>query len=81
MPRLPLALLAPLAAGCTTVAPVSPAAAPPASTPPAAAPAPHLEIQWARTSAEHAAIYEQTYRAAGERLRAGLDTLAGPTGP
>ncbi len=79
MPRL--LLLALFVAGCTTVAPVAPPAATPAAAVPAAAvpaaAAPRLEIQWTRTSAEHDAIFEQTYRLAGERLRAGLDTLRG----
>ena len=71
MSRLPLALLALSVAGCTTVAPA------PTSPLPAAPAAPRLEIQWTRTSGEHDAVFEQTYRAAGERLRMGLDTLRG----
>ncbi len=76
MSRLPLALLALFVAGCTTVAPVAPVA--PTTPPPAATPPTHLEIQWTRTSAEHAALFEQTYRLASEHLRAVADTLTAP---
>ena len=63
-------LAALLLAGCTTVAL-------PAAPTPAAVRSQPLEIQWSRTSAEHAVLFEQTYRLAGERLRASLDTLRG----
>lgn len=58
-----------LLAGCATTAP-APAPPPPADVP--------LEIRWARRSAEHAAVYVQTYRAAAEHLRAVADTLSAP---
>ena len=35
-----------------------------------------LEIRWVRRSSEHRAAYAQTYRAAGERLRAIADTIS-----
>lgn len=59
------------AAGC---APLAPSVAPPAA-PPAAAPEVPLEVRWVRRSAEHAAVYLQTYRAAGRHLEAVADTL------
>ncbi len=58
------------ATGCATTTPPAPLPAPPIEIP--------LEIRWARRSAEHAAIYVQTYRAATEHLRAVADTLATP---
>ena len=75
---LPL-LAAALFAGCTTVAPPTPTTATPAvaTTPEAPASAPRLEIQWTRTSAEHDAAFEQTYRLAGYRLQRMSDTLSG----
>lgn len=67
--------------GCATTAVPTP---PPPPTPTVAVPAPSpaaavvvpLEVRWARRSAEHRAVYVQTYRAAGRRLRAVADTLA-----
>lgn len=38
-----------------------------------------LEVRWVRRSAEHRAVFLQTYRAAGERLRAMADTLESGT--
>ncbi len=73
---LPL-LAALLLAGCTTVAPPTPAIA---TTPAAPRDAPRLEIQWSRTSAEHDALFEQTYRLASARLQRMADTLSGDWG-
>ncbi|MEM6285652.1 MAG: HAD family acid phosphatase [Bacteroidota bacterium] len=65
-----LLLVASLAvAGCATTA--SP---PPAPSPEATADLP-LDVRWVRRSAEHRAVYAQTYRAAGQHLRAVADTL------
>jgi 5'-nucleotidase (lipoprotein e(P4) family) len=64
--RLAVVLL--LLGGCATaVAP--PPAVPPAAAPPATAtlPLPH-ELHWARNSAEHHAVYRQTYILATRRL-------------
>ncbi|MEM1057313.1 MAG: HAD family acid phosphatase [Bacteroidota bacterium] len=54
------------------------------ATAPAEAPSPSvstatdlpLDIRWVRRSAEHRAVYAQTYRAAGLHLRAVADTLS-----
>ncbi|HEX8298588.1 MAG TPA: HAD family acid phosphatase [Rubricoccaceae bacterium] len=61
-----------LLTGCITTAPV---VAPPSATTPRPQP---LEVQWTRTSAEHAAIFAQTYRLAGEHVRAVADTVSTP---
>jgi 5'-nucleotidase (lipoprotein e(P4) family) len=58
-----LAVLSISATACTPV--------PKIAATPAAAPATPRDLHWARASAEHRAIYLQTYRAAGDRL-AGL---------
>ncbi|MEM1044332.1 MAG: HAD family acid phosphatase [Bacteroidota bacterium] len=73
--RLALLLSALTIAGCASLAPV-PEAPPPAETS-ATAEIP-LDIRWVRRSAEHRAVYAQTYRAAGLHLRAVADTLAAP---
>ena len=65
-----LVLVAASMAGCRSMAP--PSTARPAETP--------LEIRWSRTAAEHHAVFEQTYRLAGEHLRAAADTLRGDWG-
>ncbi|MDT0630590.1 HAD family acid phosphatase [Rubrivirga litoralis] len=67
--------LAAALAGCATTAP--PEA--PASAAVAEAEAP-LAVRWARRSAEHDALFLQTYRAAAEHLRAAADTVAGDWG-
>lgn len=74
MPRPALVLALVTIAGCASVAPAPPAA--PVAAPAVRAEVP-LEVRWARRSAEHDALYLQTYRAAGERLREMADTLAG----
>lgn len=67
--RLAAAALLAWAAGCAPVGPAAEPALPRAA--PAAEPArPELlEIRWVRSSAEHRAIFLQTYRAAADRLR------------
>ena len=73
----PSALLLPallLLAACTT-APVPTTAAPaPAAAAPAAVPYGDA-LHWARSSAEHEAVYLQTYRLAAERLRLRVEGL------
>lgn len=64
---LPLSLL--LAPACAPAAPPATAPAPATVEATAAFVAPK-EIRWVRGSAEHRAAFLQTYRAAGERLRA-----------
>ncbi len=74
--RASLPLLAVLLfSGCISVAPVTTTAPPAAATP-----ATPLEIQWTRTSAEHDALFEQTYRMASARLQRMADTLSGDWG-
>jgi len=58
-------LLAATVVACT---PAPTVAAAPASSPPTAPPSAR-DVQWARVSAEHAAVYITTYRAAGARLQ------------
>ena len=64
------ALLVALSGCAVGIAPVSPA---PAAS--AAREVP-LDVRWVRRSAEHDAVFAQTYRAAGRHLRAVVDTLA-----
>ncbi len=67
------ALLVVLLSGCVVgIAPVSTA---PTSAAPAAREIP-LDVRWVRRSAEHDAVFAQTYRSAGRHLRAVADTLA-----
>ena len=72
--RPALVLILTALAGCATTAPAPPSA--PVAVPSAAAEVP-LEVRWVRRSAEHAAIYVQTYRAATGHLREMADTLRG----
>ncbi|MEM1094230.1 MAG: HAD family acid phosphatase [Bacteroidota bacterium] len=68
----PLALLtALLLVGC------APGTAPVNSTPPAVSVGADipLDVRWVRRSAEHGAVYAQTYQAAGRHLRTVADTL------
>ena len=86
MRALPFVSAALLLTGCSALAPTVPPPARPATAPapgpdsPGATPrAQPLEVQWTRTSAEHAAIFAQTYRLAGEHVRAVADTVSAPT--
>lgn len=69
LPRNSVGLLATLllltAAGCTATPRVAatPATAPPSASPP-------NDVKWSRVSAEHRAIYLETYRSASQRLAA-----------
>ncbi len=85
LPDLPMRASLPLLAallltGCTTLAPPASTTATSPGVTASAATAPHLEIQWTRTSAEHDALFEQTYRLAGYRLQRMSDTLSGDWG-
>ena len=71
--RPALVLIVTALAGCATTAPAPPSA--PVAVP-SVAEVP-LEVRWVRRSAEHDALYLQTYRAATEHLRETADTLAG----
>jgi 5'-nucleotidase (lipoprotein e(P4) family) len=64
-----LLLLLPACATAPAPAPTAPSAAPPAAAA-ATAPAQSLALHWARSSAEHRALFLQTYRLAAERLEA-----------
>lgn len=66
-------LLLPLLVSCGGPAvwsPVSPAPVPATTSAAASGPRVHPEIHWARNSAEHRAIYLQTYRLAADQIRA-----------
>lgn len=63
---LSVAFLAICIAGCTAAPTVAPSPAAPSAT--AATSAPANDVKWARASAEHDAIYIETFRAAAERL-------------
>lgn len=67
-----LILVLPLMVACS-----GPAVWSPANPAPVTATAPRVrpEIHWARNSAEHAALFLQTYRLAGEQLRAMTRTM------
>ena len=77
MLRPALFLAVAVLSGCVSTAPRAVTAA--TSEAPRAAEQP-LSVRWTRTSAEHDAAFEQTYRLAGERLRAAADTLRGDWG-
>ena len=72
MLRPTLFLAAAVLSGCVSMAPAAVVAPRGAEQP--------LAVRWTRTSAEHDAAFEQTYRLAGERLRAVADTLRGDWG-
>ncbi|MEO0559357.1 MAG: HAD family acid phosphatase [Bacteroidota bacterium] len=58
--------------GCASVTTAPTESSPPSASATAEMP---LDIRWVRRSAEHGAVYAQTYRAAGRHLRAIADTL------
>ncbi|MEM6645337.1 MAG: HAD family acid phosphatase [Bacteroidota bacterium] len=70
--RLLAFLTALVLAGCTSLSKTPVTSAPPSVAMAAELP---LDVRWVRRSAEHGAVYAQTYRAAGRHLRAVADTL------
>ena len=63
--RFAAILLSAAFAACTPAPSVAPS---PAAAPASAASSTARDVQWARVSAEHAAVYIETYRAAADRL-------------